>query len=110
MSETLGDQEFVRIVTEVIRAEEEGIYTELELFAEILRHVRYDNVQSVIDLLPEEQRQRFISWAREGYDNDIDISEMFSIGGEGCRETPDEAIFAIRRWLAQHRNPDLTHG
>jgi len=27
MSETLGDQEFVRIVTEVIRAEEEGIYT-----------------------------------------------------------------------------------
>lgn len=104
MSDTSEEQHYLQIVADLIRAEKEGVHTERELFAEILRHVRYDNVQSIVDLLAVEQRRRFVAWAKENYDNDIDLSESFSIGGEGCRETPDEAIYAIRRWFGLQRN------
>ena len=92
-------------IAELIADEAEGIYTPLELYAQIFCRLRLKNVERVIADLPPELRAAFVAWARENYDNDYDPSEFTAIGGEGVLETPDEAFAAIRAWFAARRGP-----
>lgn len=89
-------------VTELLQAAAEGLYTELELFAAVMRQLDAENVDAAIAALPPGMHERFVAWARERYDNDIEPSRFFSIGGEGCLPTPDEAFAALRDWLRRH--------
>jgi hypothetical protein len=92
-----------QFVTELLKAEAEGLYTELEVYAELMRQLDADNVDPAIAALPFGLHERFVAWARENYDNDIEPSKFLFIGGEGCLPTPDEAFAALRDWLRRHR-------
>jgi hypothetical protein len=103
MSEKQDAEGDLQFVFDLVEAYNEGHYTKWELFAEIFRHLHDGNVGRAIDALPADLRTGFIDWAKD-YDSDVDPSEYISIGGEGCRETPREAFFAIRRWFDSHRD------
>lgn len=104
MSQENDVREGLPFVVELVEQYNDGIWTRLELFAEIFRQLGDGNVDCAIETLPEELRSKFVAWAKERYDNDVDPSEYFYIGGEGYREAPPEAFFAIRHWFARHRN------
>ena len=89
-------------VAQLLQAAAEGLYTELEVYAELMRQLDADNVDAAIAALPPGLRERFVAWARERYDNDFPPSQFFDIGGEGVRPTPDEAFAALRDWLKRH--------
>lgn len=90
-------------VAELLRDQAEGLYTELELYAELVRQLDAENVDEAIAALPAGLHARFVAWARDQYDNDIDPSRFFELGGEGLLPTPDEAYAALRGWLRSHR-------
>jgi hypothetical protein len=106
VSEKQAEGEETQFVTDLVEEYRKGIYTRLELFAEVFRQLHDGNVDRAICALPEDLRARFVAWAKDNYDNTTDPSDYFYIGGEGYREAPREAFFAIRRWLASHHSDE----
>ncbi len=98
------DKAAPQFVRELLEDEAQGAYTEPELYAALMRRLDGDNVDAAIAALPPGLRERFVAWARQNYDNDIEPSQFFSLAGEGCLPTPDEAFAALRDWLRRHRN------
>jgi hypothetical protein len=57
------------------------------------------NLERVVGRLPADLRDEFTAWARRSYDNDRPVSGFVSIRGD--HERFEEALAAVRAWLAQ---------
>jgi hypothetical protein len=93
------------LLVQLLQAEQDGIYTRLEMFARIFSHITCENVNDVIAALSSEHRSSFVAWVRENYDNAMDPSEFIYVGAEGENTVPREAFAGIRQWLAKNPKP-----
>jgi hypothetical protein len=90
-------------VREILALYDEGTVTRPEMLAMLLMLVTLENVEDLIANLPAQIRDDFVAWVRQCYGVDSRSDEAIYIGGEGYDPPPEEAIMAIRMWLA--RNP-----
>ena len=95
-------------IKEAIDYYEQGIITRGEIYPLFLSLVTFENVDDVVDEIPEPFRTNFIDWARENYPKDLKMEDLVYIGGESVSYLPDDAIFAIQDWLERHPESNRT--
>lgn len=89
-------------IKEIIDAWEEGLMIRGEVNPSFLSLINFENVDDVVDEIPEPYRTNFIKWARTSYPKGMKMEDLVYIGGELINTLPDEAIFAIQDWLERH--------
>lgn len=98
----------VMTLKEAIDLWDEGLIGRGELNVLFLSLVTFENVDNLVNEIPEPLRTRFIDWVRRYYPKNAKAEDLVSIGGESIDPLPDCAIPAIQDWLERHPESNRT--
>lgn len=93
-------------LAELIELYEQGAWSRGDYFYRITLLVPDFSIEELRDELPTSDREDFVSWLREMYDNDVPADSFVSIGTPGDTALARARIDALRSWLRAHRGVD----
>ena len=90
-------------LAELVELYEQGAWSRGDYFHRITLLVPKFSLDELLHELPASDRDDFVRWLRETYDNDVPTGDFVSIGYRDDTELPHERIDSLRRWLRAHR-------
>ena len=93
-------------LAELIEMYEQGAWSRGDYFHRITLLVPHFSIDELIDELPIPDRDDFVSWLRDTYDNDVPAEGFVSIGSQGDAALARARIDGLRAWLRANRRID----
>ena len=87
-------------VAELVAEYDEGVWSKGDFFQRASDLVSRYPVQAVVDAMPDEHREEFVTWMRETYDNDVSADDYIMIGRDD-REELRQRLPILRAWFRQ---------
>lgn len=97
-------------LAELVELYEQGAWSRGDYFHRITLLVPNFSVDELLDELPSSDREDFVCWLRETYDNDVPAESFVSIGAPGDTSLARARIHGIRSWLRANRRADAPPG
>lgn len=97
-------------LAELVELYEQGAWSRGDYFHRITLLVPAFSIDELIHELPTSDRNDFVCWLRETYDNDIQADKFVSIGHRGDTALAFERIDGLRSWLRANRRADGSSG
>lgn len=93
-------------LAEIVEMYEQGAWSRGDYFYRITLLVPAFSIDEIVLKLPTCDRDDFVCWLHETYDNDVPANEFVSIGHQNDTALTGERIDDIRRWLRVNRRID----
>ena len=93
-------------LAELLEMYEHGAWSRGDYFYRITLLVPDFSIGQLIQELPISDRDDFVCWLRQTYDNDVPADNLISIGGQGDTELTCERIGSLREWLRTNPGVD----
>jgi hypothetical protein len=90
-------------LAELVEMYEQGAWSRGDYFHRITLFVPGFSIDELIHELPTSDRDDFVGWLRETYDNDVPADKFVSIGTRGDIAPARDRIDALRAWLRANR-------
>jgi hypothetical protein len=90
-------------LAELVEMYEQGAWSPGDYFHRITLLVPDFSIEDLIHELPTSDRDDFVCWLRETYDNDVPPDGFVSIGDRGDTALVRARIDSLRRWLRANR-------
>lgn len=91
-------------LAELVEMYEQGTWSRGDYFHRITLLVPNFSMDDILDELPTSDRDDFVRWLGETYDNDVPADKFVSIGHRDDSARTRERIDSLRDWLrANHR-------
>lgn len=97
-------------LAELVEMYEQGAWSRGDYFHRITLLVPSFSVDELIGQLSTSDRDDFVFWLRETYDNDVPADKFVSIGQRGDPAMARERIDSLRDWLRANRRVDGSTG
>lgn len=93
-------------LAELIEMYEQGAWSRGDYFHRITLLVPNFSLDELLRELPTSDRDDFVRWLRETYDNDVPADSFVSIGHRDDTTRIRERIDSLRDWLRANRRVD----
>jgi hypothetical protein len=90
-------------LAELVEMYEQGAWSRGDYFHRITLFVPDFSIDELIHELPTSDRDDFVGWLRETYDNDVPADKFVSIGTRSNTAPARAQIDALRAWLRANR-------
>ena len=97
-------------LAELVELYEQGVWSRGDYFHRITLLMPRFSITELLNELPTSDREDFVSWLRETYDNDVPADSFISIGNRGDTTLSDARIDGVRSWLRANRRVDGSTG
>lgn len=97
-------------LAELVEMYEQGAWSRGDYFHRITLLVPGVSIDELIHELPTSDRDDFVCWLRDTYDNDVPPDRFVSIGHQGDTTLARERIDSLRGWLRANRRVDGSTG
>ena len=100
----------IKELAELIEMYEQGAWSRGDYFHRITLLVLDFSIDELIHQLPSSDRDDFVVWLRDTYDNDTPADNFVSIGQRSDTALARERLEDIRRWLRANRRREEPTG